>query len=646
MSNKKNKYKNEIKDNRFTLLFIIPVIILLGFMIRFLPYSNVMTDNMVQLKGADAYFFTRQAELITETGGLPEIDPGLCYPDGYENQKEGSLYMYLLSFTSRFVDLDTATAYLSPILALLVSVVMVFILLEIFKKEEKAIITGTTVVALTGVQYIARSYFGFGDRHVLEVFLLALGLLFLIKAWNKLSIKWAIVAGIVFAFYQLTWSQTSLLILLLTLSISFYYIKEQSVDKRFTLVTLIFLVLQLPSGIWASYNQSIGIIMCSIFLILFLHFINHKIAKVSHRVMVLVALLFLMYLVLNTFFKEFLDKLIYIIWGFIGQRSEGPVVSEAQPMYVIYEGISFLPPNAVFFQVFLFIMAIVGLFNMLKSRHYIIAIFGLFMALLSVHRIRSEYYFVIFASISLAYLVIKNSEIYKYILIAVIGFVLTYSVAWNSDLQAQRSSLAFSNADYQMAEWMRENVEGDDYGILADWQLGYLYTYLADKPMLAEPNFCNYLKPTEFFLLQDEATAYEMAKGLGIKYVIVKRIDINKYYYHLNQLDKMDEFKVKQVKYNDVDTIFYDQSYFQRMFARMYNFNGLGTEPDSVFTISSENEVNVYDSFDSALATGAGVYYSPATQYSSVPLSSLKHFKLIKMFTDDQGGVKLYEVVD
>jgi asparagine N-glycosylation enzyme membrane subunit Stt3 len=641
---KKNKEQKKIWDLPKVLLLL--GLILIGFLMRFLSFENVMTDNLVQLKGADAYFFARQASLISSQGDLPYLDENICYPDGYVNQREAILYPALLSFAGQFTSIETATAYLSPVLALLTTVVVVFMLLELFPGKYKAVLIGTSVISFTGIQYIARSYFGFGDRHVLEAFLLALGLLFLIKAWNKQSIKYGALSGIVFALYQLSWSQTSLLILLLTLAISLKYIFSKTISRRFTIINLIFLAMQLPSGIWSAYAQSIGITLLCILAILALHIINLKFRTTSSRLMLLSLTALILLILTVIFFRDFADKLWVIIWGFIGNRSNGPVVSEAQPMFTIYSNISLLPPSAVTFQVALFALSIYGLLKYLQDRDISMAVFGLSLALLALMRIRSEYYYVLFSALGLAYLVIKHPSSFSYILILLAGFLLTYIAAWTQDLQAQRSSLAFSNADYDMAIWMRENLPEakERYGIMADWQLGYLYTYLADKPILAEPNFCNYLKPTEFFLLKDEAQARDMLNSLGIKYVLVKKIDLNKYYYFLSQTNAKDQFKVAQAELEGTKVVLYDQSYYQRMFVRMYNFNGQAASPSKVYTIVGR-DVNEYPSFEEAVKSGSGNYYSKDENTPSIPLEKLQYFELIHTTVDASGGVKLFKLL-
>ena len=217
--------------------------------------------------------------------------------------------------------------------------------MELIPKSWKAIYIGLGVISFTGIQYLARSYFGFGDRHILEVALLTIGLYFLIKAWNRENIYWAIASGVSFAIYQLTWSQTSLIVLLLVFAIVLYYIKEPVVSKKITIINIVFLLLQIPAGLWANYQQSIGISILGILAILFSAFVNFKFKSISKRLLVSILFMAGVLIFISMFFGDFLNKLMIIVFGFIGQKSDGPVVSEAQPMLAIYSEITLLPPT-------------------------------------------------------------------------------------------------------------------------------------------------------------------------------------------------------------------------------------------------------------------------------------------------------------
>lgn len=642
------------KNNNIIYAILVAVIMLLGLGLRMLPVNNVITDNTVQLKGADAYYFTRQAELIKETGTLPELDPNLCYPQGFSYDRGAALYPYLLAGMGTVMPLDLATAISSPLLALMFMIFIFLLLRELLPDNKFAVLVGLFVASVTGVQFISRSYFGFGDRHVLENVLLAGGLWTLIKSWNSGSLKWAIITAVFFMLYSFSWSQASMLLAILAAGAGLKYIFAKKLTPGFTRANLIAFGAPLLVGLAFNNIQAIGISVVSMVGIVVLHFLNLKVKKWYLRLLSAVLGMAGVFALVYFAFPALSERIIYIVGGFLGEPTGGPVVSEAQPMFAIYTmaGFSLFPPNAVTAQVAIFFFSILGFWALAKKGHYPLVFLGIVLAILSVQRIRTEYYFVIASAIGAAFLTTETRK-FGYIIAVLSGiFLLAYGTVWAADLRSGTGSLAFSAADYQMANWMKENLpqiqnpEKPEYGVLNDWQLGYLYTYVADKPMLAEPNFCNYDLPVDFFMMQDEAEAYAFVKGLGIKYVLVKDMSLDKYRYYISQHGVTGEYSsftgsLKGKKYE-----FIDNNYFERMATRLFTFDGAAYTPDTVLTIDGTKSLNYYASYAEAQATGATDFYSLDPAKSPVPLVELKHFKIIQRFADNKGGVKLFEVVD
>ncbi len=631
----------------------------MGLGLRLLPLKNVFTDSMVQLKGADAYFFTRQAEDI-RNGGLPLVDPLLCYDQGFVYDRGAALYPYILAGMGNFMPLDVATAISSPLFAVIFFVIMFFLLKELFPNNQRAIISGLVVACWTGIQFISRSYLGFGDRHVVENVLLVGGLTLLIKAWHKESWKWGLASGVVFMGYAFVWSQSSLILGIVGLGLVIKYLTQKESSKNFTIINSLALGLPIIVGIAFGNLQQIGVSGAFVLIFIALSIVEKKFNKKQHRLAVSLGVGLLAIAAVYFLANPLWSKLLASIWGFIGNPSNGPVVSEAQPMYVIYNSIDFLPPNAVTLQLIIFTLAVLGFWNMIVKKHYMMAFMGIVLALLSVWRIRTEYYFVIFAAIGVAYLVAETKRGMWLIVGLSSAFVFIYGLVWWQDLSQQNSSLAFTNADYQMAEWMRVNTDNagvalagnyadgikPSYGVLADWQLGYLYTFTAKKPFVAEPNFCNYDIPTQFFMLNNEQEAYDLLKSRKIKYVVVKAMDLNKYFYYLSQQNKKDDFKMVTGKVQGKQYTFINQDYYTRMASRLYNFDGNAYVPSEIYTIDTDKNLNNFTNYEAAKATGATTFYGVEVNKASVPLEQLKHFKLLQKFVDFQGGVKLFEVVD
>lgn len=656
------KAKSSLKDFRIpkvAMIIATVLIFVLSIGIRLLPLGNVITDNTVQLKGADAYYFVRQAQNI-QNGGLPEVDPLLCYQDGISYDQGSSFYSVLLALFGSIFPIEFVTAAITPLLALAFLVIIYFLIKELLPDNDWALLTGLAVAGLSGIQFISRSYFGFGDRHALEVLLFSLGLFALIKAWRSSQLKWGVIAGISFFLYNYSWSQASMLIAILTGGVLLKYVFDEKLSKNFTLNNIIVFGFPLLHGLIFQNAQVVAISFAAVVMFMFSNYINKKFAKRLVRGgFILLALL------ISTAFVYFAlpalwGQILIVLNGYLNLNNGGPIVSEAQPMFVIYNNIKIFPPNAVTMQIVIFAFSILGFWALMKSKHYALVFTGVVLAILSLMRIRTEYYFIIFSAIGAAFLVTETKKFAKMLLFFVLIFVVVYSFAWVSDLRNNVSSLAFTSSDYKMANWMKENLpdsgvplagnysEGQkaEYGVLNDWQLGYLYSYIANKPLLSHPNFCNSTLPIDFFLMTDENEAYQYAKSLGIKYVLVKEMDLNKYFYYLAQLDRQSEYGMVTGTLDKVKYVFINPLYYQRMVTRMYTFDGLAYEPKSIITIDESKTLNEFFSYEEAAATNPNAYYSIEPEMSPLPLEELKHFKLIQSFTDENGGVKLFEVID
>lgn len=650
--------KPNFKLPKIAMLIAVTVILILSIGLRMLPLGNVITDNTVQLKGADAYYFVRQAQNMN-AGGLGETDPMLCYPAGFEYDKGAALYPVLLSIAGKVMPLEMATAIMSPLLALVFLVFVYLLLKELLPENDWAVLTGLAVAGMTGIQFISRSYFGFGDRHVLEIALFTAGLWALIKAWNSGLKKYGIITGIIFLLYSYSWSQASLILAILTGGILLTYVFKKELPKNFTLNNALALGIPALHGLIFQDVQTLGISVAAVLVIFFADFITKKLKLWWQKLLAVLGFLAIGVAIVYFVFPALREQLIYVIGGFLGLTTNGPIVSEAQPMFTIYNNLTF-PPNAVTIQVVIFAFALLGNWSLIQHKQYLLAFLSIVLALVSLQRIRTEYYFVLAAAYGVAYLVTETKKFAYIILALVLFFFYTYATAWYGDLQNNVSSLAFTSSDYKMAAWMKENLpdsgiksagvytleEKPNYGVMNDWQIGYLYSYLANKPMVAEPNFCNANVTVDFLLQTDENVAYAMAKAQGVKYVLVKSMDVNKYFYYLAQLGRQGEFASVYGTVDKTKYLFIDPLFYQRLGTRMYNFNGDAYTPSSLFTISADKQLKEFTSYETASATNPKTYYSIETSKSPIPLEKLQHFKLIQSFTDDNGGVKLFEVVD
>ena len=644
--------KDVFRINKTIYWLVAIIILIVGFGFRFMSYNSVVTDNSVQLKGADAYSFTRQAEWIKTTGSLPQRDNLMCFPEGLKFDQAAGLYPSVIAFMGNFMSLEMATAVSSPVFAGLLLLVIFFLLREVFKRNDYAVLGGLSVVAFTGIQFISRSYFGFGDRHVLETLLFTLGVFGFIKAINKGSYIWITISAIGFALYNYTWAQASLMLLIFGVGAIFTILLKDKISPKMLWFLLIIYLAQLIPAFLFSNAQLAGVSLGLLALSGLSLLIRNKINGKWQRFGLVLLGLFLLSIFLNVAFNDFFSRLLNVIDSYANPKNVGPSVSEAAPMFSIYSSIEI--GDTVFLQLITMVIGIYGLFKALGRQNWIIFFSGISLAVLSFIRIRSEYYFLIFAGIGVAYAISNHKKLFYVIIACVILFFIQYISAWSSDLAAQRSSLAFTSADYKMGEWMKINLPAvtdnnditPEYGILADWPLGYLYSYVAKRPMFAEPNFCHYIDPARVFIMTSEDEAYSFMKANSLKYILVKPMDINKYYYNLTQLKVEKQMMAVNGTVDGVEKLFINQTYFQSMGARLYNFNGQAVIPTEVYTISADKQLSVFTTFAQASATGTSNFFSVDTNSPPVPLDALVHFKLIHSEIDTKGGAKLFEVID
>jgi hypothetical protein len=486
----------------------------------------------------------------------------------------------------------------------------------------------------------------------LETFLFTLGILGFIKAINKGSYKWIVLSAIGFALYNYSWAQASLMLLIFGVGAILTILFKDKISPKMLQFLLIVYSVQLIPALLFSNSQLLGLSLGLMLMSGVAFIIRNKIESRGRRLLFITLGLVLLMIFLNFAFNEFYLKLLNVIDSYANPKNAGPSVSEAAPMFSIYSSIEF--GDTVFLQLITMGVGVYGLFLALKRQNYIFFFSGISLFVLSLIRIRSEYYFLIFAGIGVSYAISKHKNLFYLIIACVVLFFFQYVSAWTSDLSAQRSSLAFTNSDYKMGEWMKTNLPSitdtdnvtPEYGVLADWPLGYLYTYISKKPLFAEPNFCHYLNPAMFSIMNNEDEAYIFMKNNTLKYVIVKPMDVNKFYYNLTQMKVEKQLMAVKGTIEGVEKLFINQSYFQSMGARLYNFNGGAVIPTKVYTISLNKELSEFGTFEEASATKVTDFFSIDTNSSPVPLEALKHFKLIHTEGSPTTGVKLFQVID
>jgi len=653
---KKNKLLNAVNPNKIKhFAWIIAIVIFLGVATRFLTWPSVVTDNIFQLKGADAYYFVREAQNI-ENGGIPKLDPMFCAATGLQTDSNALLYSQIVAFFGHIAPIETITALSGPFFGGFTILFVFFIIRELFPDNDWAVVAGTAIASLTGIQFIARSYFGFGARTTLETFFMSLSLLAIIKTIRKISWKWAILSVIAFILYTFTWAAASLMITFISLAVVVQILFDDFNKKRVYYLLGVYLILMIVGKILGD-NYLFGGSLATLAGLIFITALTIKFDAIKTRVMIFLSTLFIGFILTWIFAPNIVNIFFNFFQGFLFPNGIDSMISEYQPMFTIYQT-WYNPLSKAGVQVFIHVLTAVAFILMIRKKNYLMAFLGVCILVISFAKIRGEYYLLIINAISIPYLIGTNSKKFAYF---IIGVAVYFSILYWGDqvINKQNSSLVFADYDYKMASWMKSNLPeigipltGDyknspvpNYWVLARWDLGYLYGYLADKPLYSAPNLCNYQTPAQILDNTNEDTAFNKLQGDNIKYVIVKFGSFAQYYTDEVSLGGTPP-EFLHVSNNGTDYYFSDGSYYQTVQSKLFNFDGQAYIPSKVYYVKNDT-IEQTDNYFQGMSLGDDhKTYSPDPLSAPVPIAPLKHFKLLHTEGTGVNAVKLYAVIN
>lgn len=673
---------------------ILILIFVIALVVRLQNSQNIAKDGRVQLQGADAYLFVRQAENI-QNGGFAEKDPMLCFDDGYSTDR--TLYPYMLALMSSLMTLEWAAALSSPIFALLSFAAVYLLLREVFPKNDFAVLGGTALAALTGIQLYSRSFFGMGDYHVLETFFSFFGIFALFKALKNNNMIWSVIAGIAFGLYVLSWFPSSIFIGILALSLVIIYLMSDKLPENLWKHLLIIFGITLLSHFLIP-NRYVSIVCVGLIaLIPVLEYLRKKISSKYNRLGIFIVVTLIALSVLYFINSYIIRKIFqYINEVFFAGNLEQNI-KEMESMYNIYSralkgkfllygwlqiaafvwglwGLTIGKETEKRVVWYMIISSSIILFICYLTGNYLLLVFmllwcaylkdwkqllffvaGISWSILALLHIRFEYYLVLFIGVGAGYMITKHRYIMWGTLI--VGILFSISL-WMNQVG---SSSSFSDAYFKTALWLRENTadtgvadsgnyidyKAPNYGILGNWETGYLYAYRSKRPQITSPSHCNYKEPSEFFMMSDENEAYKYAKERNIKYIIVDSPTLFRYFYHTAQAEKP-TLQTRRVNIQNETATLIESSYYKTIYARMYTFDGKEYAANNTFVVNSK-EVKYFKDFEDAenyIKVNGGEYYSYDLKISPVPLQELKHFKLIHSEGEWLNGAKVFEVVD
>lgn len=240
--------------NRGTFSMLL-LILIFCFCLRFQNIGEVF-DSKIYYFEYDPYYHMRLVELIVVEGYRPNFDQYLNYPHGLQIDWP-PLFDYILAipgFLLGFKASEVFAVILPPILAVLSTLLVYLISLEIMRNEKFALISAF-IFSVSQI-IVWRSLLGYADHHIWVIFLLLVSILFSFKPRF-----WKLFAGIPLLLMAFSWLGAPIYAALIAIS-SLIHFKE----KELRLLS----VSSLIPALSAFLNPFLGISFLIIALFLFI----------------------------------------------------------------------------------------------------------------------------------------------------------------------------------------------------------------------------------------------------------------------------------------------------------------------------------------------------------------------------------------
>ena len=168
----------------------------------------------------DSARFLRQAKLIVEDGGLPNIDSQRWSPVGVEMDHRLTLFPYVLagSFKGLSVFAPSLTiedvAIVFPVILSILSGCLLFLLINRLTDTYTALLSVN--LAVISLPWVARTTAGYVDRDIFVLFIMLASYYFYVRAYQtepqQKQLLFSAASGVLMALVGLTWEGSGLLI--------------------------------------------------------------------------------------------------------------------------------------------------------------------------------------------------------------------------------------------------------------------------------------------------------------------------------------------------------------------------------------------------------------------------------------------------
>ena len=539
-------------------------VVILGLLLRFLAGKNFLTEKGILLPGYDEFYHMRR--ILYTVQNFPDtlwFDSYLNYPHGWENvwpplyDQICAAFCLLLGQNTR-PGVEMAASFMPIIFGTITTIVVYFLIREIFDHRTAILASLMTVLAPTYLQY---TRFAAMDHHSLEVLFLLSALLFLILAFCRQEKRYifAVLAGISLAALAYTWHGATLYLAIIpvygAIEIAMALKNKRSwqataMALMLALAVAIILILPYRNAAWLRPSfMGIVAVFGAMAVISALGYIVAK-KNMSWKAfplgIIILSLAFVLILSSGLLELGGLIKFgLELIWGgsWIG------MISEAEPL--IYDWLTFkqvlfsgLGLNLLFAFAGLAVILIYirnsqegrrqGLMILLLWAVFSIALtFGqlrfLYMSTISMGILISILFFYLLDLIRDRLGESNQRSILPAILILFL-FLTLPSIAEVANTVTYSDPMIKGDWQESMA-WLKENsnatsffdapVKTPEYSVMCWWDYGNWIMYMAERPVVASNFQAGWEDAAKFYLSESEENATALLDERGSKYVFL-----------------------------------------------------------------------------------------------------------------------------
>ena len=539
-------------------------VVILGLLLRFLAGKNFLTENGILLPGYDEFYHMRR--ILYTVQNFPDtlwFDSYLNYPHGWENvwpplyDQICAAFCLLLGQNTR-PGVEMAASFMPIIFGTITTIVVYFLIREIFDHRTAILASLMTVLAPTYLQY---TRFAAMDHHSLEVLFLLSALLFLILAFCRQEKRYifAVLAGISLAALAYTWHGATLYLAIIpvygAIEIAMALKNKRSwqataMALMLALAVAIILILPYRNAAWLRPSfMGIVAVFGAMAVISALGYIVAK-KNMSWKAfplgIIILSLAFVLILSSGLLELGGLIKFgLELIWGgsWIG------MISEAEPL--IYDWLTFkqvlfsgLGLNLLF-ALAGFAVILIYIRNSQGGRRQglmILLLWAVFSIALTFGQLRFLYMSTISMGILISILFFylldlirdrlgesNQRSILPAILILFL-FLTLPSIAEVANTVTYSDPMIKGDWQESMA-WLKENsnatsffdapVKTPEYSVMCWWDYGNWIMYMAERPVVASNFQAGWEDAAKFYLSESEENATALLDERGSKYVFL-----------------------------------------------------------------------------------------------------------------------------